>query len=206
MNTETYSFLWNKIIHPCITECMKKYDPKLIYLQEKCGLKDKILKAYEESRDNVKEKFYSQSENIEDIKIDNHKISACFTEAFIKVKACSYKINDKNIVKKVGLVNYEIAFSVGIGILYATLLSYYKLADSKGEYFKQLKKQETLKMPPTTPSHDDYKLGRIKTLALNDLRRIDFDVLTYSDMLFWIEYFNRQSIEQSVDIIYKEVN
>ena len=50
--------------------------------------------------------------------------------------------------------------------------------------------------PETNPGHDSYVLGRIKTLALNDIYGNDFDVLTYADMLFWIEKYNRKLLEK----------
>ena len=39
-----------------------------------------------------------------------------------------------------------------------------------------------------------YVQGHVKTLALNDLCGNDFDVLTYTDMLFWIEWYNKEQI------------
>ncbi len=52
----------------------------------------------------------------------------------------------------------------------------------------------------TTIGHDTYKIGRIKAMALNDINNIPFDLLGYSDMLFWIEHFNRQIIENTINV------
>ena len=43
-------------------------------------------------------------------------------------------------------------------------------------------------------SDNTYVQGHVKTLALNDLCGNDFDVLTYTDMLFWIEWYNKEQI------------
>ena len=45
--------------------------------------------------------------------------------------------------------------------------------------------------PPTNPGHDSYPYGRIKALALNDIYGIDFDLLAYADMMYWIEDYNK---------------
>ena len=50
-------------------------------------------------------------------------------------------------------------------------------------------------MPSTNKGHDEYNAGRQKTLMLNDVFENEFDILTYSDMLFWIELYNRQLLE-----------
>ena len=42
--------------------------------------------------------------------------------------------------------------------------------------------------------------GRVKTLALNDLYAIDFDIITYADMLYWIEKFNKDDLTHLVPL------
>ena len=42
---------------------------------------------------------------------------------------------------------------------------------------------------------DEYNAGRQKTLMLNDVFENEFDILICSDMLFWIELYNRQLLE-----------
>ncbi len=60
--------------------------------------------------------------------------------------------------------------------------------------YDELKKQATFVFPATNPGHDTYVQGHVKTLALNDLCGNDFDVLTYTDMLFLIECYNKEQI------------
>ncbi len=50
-------------------------------------------------------------------------------------------------------------------------------------------------MPKTTDEHDRFNLGRIKKLVLNDIFLENFDILSYSDMLYWIELFNIMLLE-----------
>lgn len=205
MKNETYDFLWDHIIHPCIQDIIREYSEKGYMLTEKKNLKSRILKAYNNSKNQVKKKYYPSDKQIAEIRIDKHKIAACFTEAFLKVKACTYDIGNEDVVRDVGLVNYKIAFNVGIGIIYVTLLSYYDLIGNTN-CFDTLKEWNNLKFPLTTPGHDSYKKGRIKTLALNDLGGIAFDILTYADMLFWIELYNRQLLENKINVVYQNVN
>lgn len=55
--------------------------------------------------------------------------------------------------------------------------------------------RQDLMMPRTTDGHDRFNLGRIKTLVLNDIFLNDFDILSYSDMLYWVELFNIMLLE-----------
>ncbi len=35
-------------------------------------------------------------------------------------------------------------------------------------------------------------------MALNDMYAIDFDILTYADMLYWIEKYNKEELQKLV--------
>ena len=97
------------------------------------------------------------------------------------------------------LSNYELAYIVSLRIIYIYLIAYYIKIDQK-QFADKLISQKNLKVPQTTITHDGYNEGRIKTLALNDFYGIEFDILTYSDMMYWIEYYNRQLIEAKIEI------
>lgn len=56
----------------------------------------------------------------------------------------------------------------------------------------------TFIFPETNKGHDEYLHGRVKTLALNDMYAIDFDILTYADMLYWIEKYNKEQLQKLV--------
>ena len=151
-----------------------------------------ILNEYRIVRDELKRKCYSESNRFNS-RIDQHKIAACFCKALIQKKVFSFIVND-NISSKMLLSNYELAYTVSLRIIYIYLIDYYILQNSI-DCLNKLIKQECLLVPETTESHDAYHEGRMKTLALNDYYGIPFDLLTYADMMYWIEYYNRQIIE-----------
>ena len=100
--------------------------------------------------------------------------------------------------------NYTLAFLTGIHILYLCMLSDYE-RNGEDKLAALLKKQATFVFPKTNRGHDEYLQGRVKTLALNDIYAIDFDVLTYADMLYWIEKYNKDELQKlmSADSITK---
>ena len=59
------------------------------------------------------------------------------------------------------------------------------------DLLNKLEEQQTIIFPKTNIGHDSYAIGRIKSLALNDVCKLDFDLLNYADMLFWIEEYNK---------------
>ena len=73
------------------------------------------------------------------------------------------------------------------------MVSYLTLV--KQDIVDQLLATKQLRVPLTNVGHDEYNVGRQKTLMLNDVFENEFDILTYSDMLFWIELYNRQLLE-----------
>lgn len=98
-------------------------------------------------------------------------------------------MDDKNTPMAIALSNYAVAFLASNYVLYMFLLSDFE-RDGKIELYNKLKTQGTFIFPQTNKGHDPYVQGRIKTLALNDTYGNDFDILTYADMLFWIELYN----------------
>ena len=105
----------------------------------------------------------------------------------------NYEAAAKEIPMKVVYANYEVAFLSAIYVMYLFLLSDFE-RDGKKKCYDELKKQATFVFPETNTGHDTYVQGRVKTLALNDLCGNDFDILTYADMLFWIEWYNKEQI------------
>lgn len=99
--------------------------------------------------------------------------------------------------KEVVFANYSIDFMASIYILYLFLLSDLQ-KDGQEDIYSKLLDKATFDFPETNKGHDSYVIGRIKTLALNDLNGVDFDVLTYADMLFWIEKYNKDLLNKIV--------
>ena len=99
--------------------------------------------------------------------------------------------------------NYALAFHVSVNIMSFFLQAYYeKIYDSMGndDYLKRFQNLERIHFPTTTEGHDTYTIGRIKAMSMRDILDKEFDMLAYADMLFWIEFYNRQLIEKQVNL------
>ena len=154
-----------------------------------------IICRYAKKRDRLKELYHYDNEN-DDKLIDCHKIAACFANVLFEYKVFSYEIK-QGLTDDVFLANAKLAYRVSLGIISISLLSNYKKCGNES-IVKNLLNSPRLAVPPTNPGHDEYNLGREKTIMLNDIFDNEFDVLTYSDMMFWIEYYNRQLLEEKI--------
>ncbi|MBQ8326723.1 MAG: hypothetical protein IJX86_06585 [Lachnospiraceae bacterium] len=194
MRVETFNYLWEQgiakaaqsVIDEISADALETYNVKLDVSKEMCG---KVYSKYEELRLQVRKKYFNTGNNDEN-KIDGHKICACITGALLNVRLVSFEIGDGKMPKSVIYSNYAIAFMAAIYVMFLFLLSDYE-KDGNVECYNSLIKKATFAFPETNPGHDPYVQGRIKTLALNDICGIDFDILTYADMLFWIEKYNK---------------
>lgn len=204
MKDFTFNYIWKEVIVKAIDDVedgiKQSVDGTVI---EKCHfkkrklsyLKREVNRSYEEIRDFLKENYYDTSKKMKDPqnRIDNHKMAACICYSLIQNKVFSFDVlND--MPQKIFVSNYEVAYTVSLGFVYTTLLAQYR-RKNKFKYADKLEEQGKLLVPRTSPGHDEYHDGRIHTLALNDLYGNTFDLLTYSDMMFWIEYYNRQKLE-----------
>lgn len=199
MTEETFLYLWQQGIVKAAKDVVADISPELI---EKYKVKleisdlmyDKLYKEYHKYRQQIRERYFDVGENDENL-MDGHKICACITGALLNIHLVSFDRGIKDIPLSVVYSNYAISFLSGIYIQYLFLLSDY-MRDNNMESFNILKDQATFYFPPTNKGHDSYVCGRIKTLALNDTYGNDFDVLTYADMLFWIEKYNKDLIQE----------
>lgn len=197
MRVETFNYLWaqgiakaaQSVIEEISPDFRTAYKVKLDISEAMC---EKVRFKYEELRNQVREKYFNTGDNDEN-KIDVHKICACITGALLKVRLVSFEVNDENMPKSIIYSNYAIAFLAANYVLYLFLLSDYE-KDGEMDCYNRLKEQATFIFPQTNSGHDPYVQGRIKTLALNDLCGVDFDILTYADMLYWIEKYNKDLI------------
>ncbi len=207
MKAETYNYLCANALDRAIEDVLqsiplsvqKHYNLTLNNLDKK---KQRILEEYDIQRQSIREKFFDVGENGEKL-IDIHKVSACFTSAVLKVRVFEYSETEPMDLS-VFYSNYTLAFLTGIHILYLCMLSDYE-RNGEDKLAALLKKQATFVFPKTNRGHDEYLQGRVKTLALNDIYAIDFDVLTYADMLYWIEKYNKDELQKlmSADSITK---
>lgn len=205
MKVETFKWVWAQI-QKTIDEIQGRFilsgvsdsfNFQLLYGER---TEDFIKNRYIEIRDELKRMCYPETK-FDDALLDQHKLAACFCKAIIDKKVFTFDINDQTPEEMIRS-NYELAYISGLRIIQIFMLDYYKETyGEESEYVNWLKKEGGLYGPHT--SHDPYHLGRIKTLALNDYYGIEFDVLTYADMMFWIEHYNRQIIENKIEINYE---
>ncbi|MBR1634292.1 MAG: hypothetical protein IJ682_04420 [Lachnospiraceae bacterium] len=199
MKTETFNVIW--------TECFEKAGIDLLnvfpeQLREKykwrCDFSDKkrdeVLDNYTQNRNSLRKNFFYGQDNPEKL-IDIHKIGACFEKAVIDAAPMSF-IADEKTPWIINVSNYAAAFYSSVNMISFFLLAYYRKVNM--DYYNKYKEQKIVSYPATTIGHDPYTIGRIKALALDDIMEVDFDYLSYADMLFWIEHYNRQVIESSV--------
>ena len=161
--------------------------------------KENIYQSYNDTRDWLKKQFFrlDSGKLMDENLIDIHKIAACFCKSMLDNKIFVFEMKEE-IPVKVMLCNYALAFSASIGIMYLNLLGIYEKEQEKSKY-DYLKEQKKFVFPPTNEGHDTYFMGRVKTLALNDIYGVSFDILANSDMMFWIEDYNKKVIEGSVE-------
>ena len=158
------------------------------------SLKETIYSCYYQKKERLKQLYHFDGDSDECL-IDVHKIAACFAAVLTEYKVFTYSI-EEGLPDNILLLNARLAYDVSLDIITMNLLYYYITKGQKDNVDKLL--QNGLCVPMTTKGHDEYNLGRIKTILLNDIFGNEFDVLTYSDMMFWIEYYNRQILENSL--------
>lgn len=150
------------------------------------GDMERVRALYETYRDFTKNRFFDMGEDGNNL-MDVHKVASCLTGALVKFKMLQYDVKE-GLPIELMLSNYAIAFIAGINVVYLADLA--DTCETDNGLYEKLLGMKSFVFPSTNPGHDPYVEGRVKTLAINDLNGIDFDVLTYADMLFWIEKYN----------------
>lgn len=186
-----FEYLWEKAVLNALDnvwEELQDADKQNYHIIRRNSINDmeKVKSLYEKYRDFTKRNFFDTGEDGNNL-MDVHKIASCLTAALVSFKMLQYDLKD-DLPIEVLLSNYAVAFLAGINVLYLVDLS--DTYGTKPKIYQKLVDQKTFAFPETTQGHDPYVQGRIKTLAINDLNGIDFDILTYADMLFWIENYN----------------
>lgn len=199
MKKVTYEYIWRNILEPNINkiseDIIASHNIISFHRKDLQTAKVEIFEKYERKRDRIKE-LYHFSEVKETQRIDAHKIAACFAAVLSEFEIFSYEVGEE-LSDEMFLANAKLAYQVSLGIIHLDLMYHYKkMGDDK--IVDKLVECPKLQTPPTNPGHDEYNLGREKTIALNDLFGDEFDVLTYSDMMFWIEFYNRQILENTI--------
>lgn len=208
MQRKTFDWIWIQI-NDTARNIIHRLDPDRQRKDFKLTHSDMMGKAiiwneYNKIRKDLKNRCYSsliESDGSEKL-IDHHKIGACLCKTLIQKKLITFHM-DQNTPEEILRSNYELAYTVSLRIVYMYMIySLRKYGDP--EQAKKLEGWKMLHVPHTTHSHDDYNTGRIKMLSLNDFYHTEFDLLSYADMLFWIEYYNRQLLANLVDIEFED--
>lgn len=206
MTKSTFSYLWEQGIAKAANDVKKNIEANVSAEQKKRyhinfnisdSMCDVAFHKYDKIHLLVRKKFFNTGENDEK-KMDGHKICACITCTLLSLRLIEFDAVDDDIPLIIIYSNYTIAFLSAIYVMYLLLLSNYE-KEGKMEHYNELNNQATFYFPKTNPGHDDYDIGRIKSLALNDSEGSDFDILTYADMLFWIEKYNKDLIDNLVE-------
>lgn len=204
MKTSTFDWIWTQVedsiksIEANFSE--DKRNRWNFHLTYGTSTKAVVKAEYDAIRDRLKSRCYSKHIDKKLRRIDHHKIAACLCLALLNKKVFSFCIDDE-IPDMMLLSNYDLAYTASLRMLYFHMIdAYEQLGDEDALRFaKTLRKNGRLIPPETAMSHDQYHLGRVKMLAYNDFYHIEFDLLCYADMMFWIEFYNRQCIEGKVD-------
>lgn len=198
----TYDYIWKEIIQPNIKILLSEIDDGDIDLFQVTMPNEKILKKniflnYEKKKDRLKELYHFDNGEV-DRRIDIHKIAACFAAVLIEDKVFSFAIKE-GLTDDIFLLNAKLAYNVSTDIIFMALIYHYIKSGDKNIVNKILENGK-LYVPITSNGHDEYNMGRQKTIALNDVFGNEFDILTYSDMMFWLEYYNRQILEHKIEL------
>ena len=198
----TFNEIWENIIIPI----SKNLHNRIMNIDKDAQIsvynlpqdKENFKTMYESTRDTLKQLYhYNNSDKVR--RIDIHKVAACFASVIMDYKIFKYKV-DEETSDEVFLSNARLAYSVSLAIIKENLL--YKYRDNQ-EILNYINTHK-LYMPRTTEGHDRFSLGRAKTLMLNNIFLEKFDLLSYADMLYWIELFNIMILEDNKAICYIE--
>lgn len=198
----SFDELWDGYIVPMSNELYNR----MIELDKStkvtvCNLpQDKVdfKEMYENTKDTLKQLYhYNNTDKVR--KIDIHKVAACFASVIMEYKIYKFEVVEETS-DEVFLSNARLAYNISLTIIKENILYRYRNDEKTLEFVRTHK----LYMPKTTDGHDKFSLGRTKTLMLNDIFLDGFDILSYSDMLYWIELFNVMILEDKKAIDYAE--
>ena len=198
----TFDEIWDNIVVPMSNTLYEKItsidNNVIISVRNLPQDKESVKTLYENTRDSLKQLYhFNNADKVR--KIDIHKVAACFTSVLMEYGIFQYDINEETS-DEVFLSNAQFAYSVSLAIIKENLLYKFKDNNEVANFISTHK----LYLPKTTVGHDRFSLGCAKTLTLNSIFLEKFDVLSYSDMLFWIELFNIMILEDKKAIDYVE--
>ena len=195
MLDKTFDAFWDKSvvraakdIESLFPSLIEKYH---VSLEMSETTKDRVYQRYKVHNRYIHENyFYGKNEKL----IDYHKIAACFAKAIIEVAPFNFDIKDEPPLI-INVINYMLAFHASVNMVNIVMTHGYK---KNPELYEKASKRKCMSFPKTSFGHDTYTVGRIKAIALNDINGKDFDLFAFADMLFWIEHYNKQIIEDKI--------
>ena len=202
MKDSTYNKLWTECVEKAGINILSIFPGKVVdrfnwrcdFTEEK---RKEVFLRYKNNHDEFRKRYFYDSDDPEKL-IDVHKIAACFAKSVIEASLMSFDKSD-DMPWYIKASNYALAFHVSVNIVTFFLQAeYVYTANESNEYMAKLMKKGSVSYPSTTKGHDTYTIGRIKSMALRDINGEEFDMLAYADMLFWIEYYNRQLVEEVI--------
>lgn len=165
-----------------------------------------VIAEYDKIKKKLKKDYYYKGESI-DNRICHHKVASCFCNALIRKKIIHYDVSNMRSIhfssnddKKILFINYKLAFFSGVDIVHNFLQDYYLTTDELSDDEKNfslsfLNKMGVLEYPPVNTSHDSFIDGVIKMIGLQDTNGDEFDVLGFSYIYYFIEYYNKTKIK-----------
>ena len=212
MNNYTFNVLWTECVEKAGTDVLKvfservkeKYHWRCDFSTEK---KNEVLARYKENNKEFRSKYFYGKDDPDKL-IDVHKIASCFSKSVIDASMMSFDVprspEDKRMMPWfIKVSNYALAFHVSVNIMsFFMQADYERVSYSTGnyDYLKRFQSLKKIHFPTTTEGHDTYTIGRIKAISMRDIMDEEFDMLAYADMLFWIEFYNRQLVENQVNL------
>lgn len=196
----TYEYIWKNIIQKSIFKIWNEISDEdkvefRVTKKEDLLVKEDVFKEYTQIKERLK-KLYHFDDGDPERRIDIHKIASCFAQVLIEYKVFAFEYKE-DLKDEIFFMNAKLAYDVSISFIYLNLVYTY-LKKENSEIVRKLLSQKKLMFPETTQGHDEYNVGRYKTIALNDVFGNEFDILTYSDMMYWIEFYNRQILESNI--------
>ena len=218
-NLHSFDFIFHQIVLPLADEMENEVDADF---KSACGFEkldtERVFaishKFYRTKRESLKKFFYGDifsnatKLNNEDCRLDLHKIASVITATLIRNKLFWYNearaqeyISSKELSTewKIDnlLVNYKLAFHVGVALMYYKMLFDLE-SDESGtkQLYKKIENQGGLYLYSNNKWHESFQNSIIYDFAKRDINNRSFDYLLYSALLYQLEEYNREKFNK----------
>jgi len=193
MRDDVFGYIWgfniqmllNKLLDRISDDTKARYDVKVL------NQKNKIKNSYQLYNQFLKKKYHISNG---DDRLDQHKIAACLCASIIDNKLIRFSVdNSIQTGDELALINYKLAFAASVSIVFDFLLDSYK-NENDFAAFNKLKDNQEIFFPKTNKGHYSYPLCMIYGLALNDIYGVTFDLITYANVMYLLEQYNKKHL------------